>query len=105
MERWVALVLVSLRVIMTQSKEEAVLGRLQQLGLSLCLAECLPSSDNDTPFGQSPLSNTRASSNPEETFARFVGVFLTVVKWRTRINEIIFLSSNCYIAGDRTRSS
>jgi hypothetical protein len=60
---------------MTQSKEEAVLGRLQQLGLSLCFADCLPTYDNDVSSGQPAPSNVRASSSPEETFARFIETF------------------------------
>jgi len=71
-ERWVALVIVSLRVILTQSKEEAVLGRLQQLGLGLCLADSLPSSDRDIPVGFLLKADVRASSIPEEVFARYI---------------------------------
>lgn len=37
LQRWVGLVLVTLRVVMAQSKEEVVLGRLQELGLTMSI--------------------------------------------------------------------
>ena len=64
--RWVSLVLVSLRVILTQSKEEVVLGRLQQLGLTTCFTE-----EDVNATSQKPAAVDAAqSSNPDRTFAR-----------------------------------
>lgn len=37
LQRWVGLVLVTLRVVMAQSKEEVVLSRLQELGLTMSI--------------------------------------------------------------------
>jgi hypothetical protein len=75
LERWVSLVLISLRVILTQSKEEAVLGRLQQLTLPISLAEIIPpcllnDASNAQTFVAIGNSDIRASSNTEEIFAR-----------------------------------
>ena len=63
-ERWVSLVLVSLRVILTQSKEEVVLGRLQQLGLTICLSDA----DDAVDSTQEPAA--AESNNPDRMFAK-----------------------------------
>jgi len=65
-QRWVSLVLVSLRVILTQSKEEVVLGRLQQLGLTTCFTE----EDVNATTHKPAAVDAAQSSNPDRTFAR-----------------------------------
>jgi len=65
-QRWVSLVLVSLRVILTQSKEEVVLGRLQQLGLTISLSDADDGVGTDCTH-ESPAAD---STNPDRMFAK-----------------------------------
>ena len=44
-ERWMCLVLALLRVLIYQSKEEAILSRLEELGLHVNLTRSQPNSD------------------------------------------------------------
>ena len=67
-QRWVSLVLVSLRVILTQSKEEVVLGRLQQLGLTVSLSDAADGLDADSTH--EPAADE--STNPDRMFAKYV---------------------------------
>jgi len=67
-QRWVSLVLVSLRVILTQSKEEVVLGRLQQLGLTISLSDADDAVDTDCTH--EPAADE--SANPDRMFAKYV---------------------------------
>ena len=45
MERWMCLVLALLRVLVSQSKEEAILSRLEELGLHINLTRSQPNTD------------------------------------------------------------
>lgn len=72
-QRWASLVLVSLRVILTQSKEEVVLGRLQQLGLTVCFTDAVGVEGNVTDCTRQPAAAEAAESvNPDMMFARYV---------------------------------
>ena len=72
-QRWVSLVLVSLRVILTQSKEEVVLGRLQQLGLTICFTDAVGMEGTATDCThQPPATNGTESTNPDMMFAKYV---------------------------------
>lgn len=73
-QRWVSLVLVSLRVILTQSKEEVVLGRLQQLGLTICFTDAavgVEGSATDSTH-QPAAGEAPESANPDRMFAKYV---------------------------------
>jgi len=67
-QRWVSLVLVSLRVILTKSKEEVVLGRLQQLGLTISLSDVTDGVDTECTHEPAAAE----SSNPDRMFAKYV---------------------------------
>jgi len=71
-QRWVSLVLVSLRVILTQSKEEVVLGRLQQLGLMICFTDAVVGVEGNATDGsrQPAAAETVESANPDRMFAK-----------------------------------
>jgi len=73
-ERWVSLVLVSLRVILTQSKEEVVLGRLQQLGLTICFTDTVVGSELSAADSAQQLAAAELaeSTNPDRMFAKYV---------------------------------
>ena len=72
-ERWVSLVLVSLRVILTQSKEEVVLGRLQQLGLTICFTDDVGMEGSATDCTHQPsVTDGTESANPDMMFAKYV---------------------------------
>jgi len=75
-ERWVSLVLVSLRVILTQSKEEVVLGRLQQLGLTISFSNTIVGAEGSAANStQQPAAAELAeSTNPDMMFAKYVMV-------------------------------
>ena len=73
-ERWVSLVLVSLRVILTQSKEEVVLGRLQQLGLTICFTDTVVGSEGSAAdcTQQPAAADLVETANPDRMFAKYV---------------------------------
>lgn len=70
-----SLVLVGLRVILTQSKEEVVLGRLQQLGLTVCFTDAV---GGDVEAGDAVCTHEPAAAeiteatNPDRMFAKYV---------------------------------
>ena len=73
-ERWVSLVLVSLRVVLTQSKEEVVLGRLQQLGLTICFTDAIVGVEGSATdcTHQPHAAEAAESANPDVMFAKYV---------------------------------
>ena len=73
--RWVSLVLVSLRVILTQSKEEVVLGRLQQLGLTISLFDAGDGVDTDCAHEPAVAEST----SPDMMFAKYVIVAILLI--------------------------
>jgi len=82
-QRWVSLVLVSLRVILTQSKEEVVLGRLQQLGLTICFTDAVGVEGNATDCTHQPAATDGVeSANPDMMFAKYV--FIDIVQCESK---------------------
>ena len=71
-QRWVSLVLVSLRVILTQSKEEVVLGRLQQLSLTICFTDAVVGVEGSaTDCTHEPaVADVAESATPDVMFAK-----------------------------------
>ncbi|KAJ8026358.1 Huntingtin [Holothuria leucospilota] len=67
-QRWLALILVLLCMLTTQSKEETVLSRLKELGLTVDIFVCPKDEDKDE--GDDLV--TRMPNKPEEIFARFL---------------------------------
>jgi len=64
-------VLVSLRVILTQSKEEVVLGRLQQLGLTICFTDAVAGTESSS-ADCTVAAEAAESANPDRMFAKYV---------------------------------
>ncbi|XP_071827308.1 huntingtin-like isoform X2 [Apostichopus japonicus] len=67
-QRWLALVLVLLCMLTTQSKEETVLSRLKELGLTVDLFVCPEDEEKD----KDDDLVTRMPNKPEDIFARFL---------------------------------
>ena len=65
MQRWLAMALALIGVLTTQSKEETILSRLQELGLTSDLFVCVLDAQHTK---EDALSATLAP--PEEVFAR-----------------------------------
>ncbi len=72
MQRWLGMVLSILNVLISQSKEETILSRLQELGLTNDLFVC-PVEDEKA--RKEDIVNANISP-PEEVMARYVGVCL-----------------------------
>lgn len=94
---WVSGILAILRVLISQSTEDIVLSRIQELSLSPCLLSCPTISqlrDGDgpaEPTGGKHADGKHAKSLPEETFSRFllqlVGVLLEdIVERRLKVD-------------------
>ncbi|ELT98253.1 hypothetical protein CAPTEDRAFT_220329 [Capitella teleta] len=91
LQQWLCLVLVVLRVIIAQSKEEVVLGRLQELGLGLTVL-----ASNPTEPAEEKLATTGVvGATPEETIARFLlqVIGITAVELNSRLADLATTSS------------
>lgn len=70
-QRWMCLVLTVLRVLISQSKEEVILSRLQELGL-LVSVPCRHGDVAEQQSSETMTSDDDEDQPPEETFARSV---------------------------------
>lgn len=73
LQRWLCLVLSLLRVIISQSKEEVVLSRLEELSLSVCVLKRTPeivTAQGDAEGVEVLAKELPQGLPPEETIAR-----------------------------------
>ena len=73
MERWLALVLIVLRVLISQSKEETVLSRLKELGVGVYLYKDVVERQQkakDDPLNVKDIPMSRQGLNAQQLLAR-----------------------------------
>ena len=77
-ERWLALILIVLRVLISQSKEETILSRLKELGVGMYLCTDIVQRHRrarDDPLNVKDVPITRHGLNSQQLFARYLQIF------------------------------
>ena len=97
---WVSGILAVIRVLVSQSTEDIVLSRVQELSLSPLLLSChtihnlhQSPSYTDPPFCYQEANVETQKAQPEETFARLVIIFTDWLSLKTQgVNYVSFLT-------------